>query len=248
MLGDVWKSLLDLALPRVCVVCSAKLLRMERHICWRCLSDLPVTHFQERDHNPMADRWNESIKRFTIDGDREPYSFAAALFYYSSESGFRNIAWALKYKRDIGQGRYFARILGEKLASSGLFADVDCIIPVPLHWTRLLKRGYNQSNVIAEGISPYLPSAGMLNALKRTRRTRTQTRIGIQGKAANVADAFAVKPECAGRLLTCRHILLVDDTFTTGATLASCFSALRKVLPSSIRISCATLDFVSDDL
>lgn len=239
-LRDTGVALLDLAMPRRCIVCGAELGLRERHVCMGCFADVPLTYFWTLSHNPMADRFNELIQRDLGDAF-EPYSHAAALFYYNSESSYKRIPQNLKYSRGVASGRYFAAWLGRLLASSPQFADVDLVIPVPLHWTRLARRGYNQAGVIARELAASLGAGFSPRALRRRRRTRTQTRLSGEAKARNVSGAFAAQalPKAPPR-----HILLVDDTFTTGATLNACRQALRAALPPSVRISVATLAYV----
>lgn len=179
---------------------------------------------------------------------KENYAYAAALFFYRAESDYRHITQRIKYDGNIEAGVFFGNILGEKLASGTLFQDVDLIIPVPLHWRRQWERGYNQAQVIAEGISAWLGAPVRSDILIRSRSTRTQTRLSIEEKSLNVKNAFrlhkrlrtSTPPELTG----IRHILLVDDVFTTGSTLMACFTALRSAFPPSVRISVATLGFV----
>ena len=234
-LQDFVTALGDLVLPRHCFVCGRRLTLAERHLCLDCRSDLPYTHFWERTHNPMADRYNAAIREQIPDGVEEAYGHAAALFYYNSESGYKNIPQALKYRSALGLGREFAAQLGARLASSGPFADVDLVVPVPLHWRRRWGRGYNQAAVIAERVAVRC----CRTVLKRLRYTSSQTTGGMERKASNVAGAFRVVDR-----VEARHILLIDDTFTTGSTLAACHQALRQVYPPSVRISVATLSYV----
>ena len=237
-------ALLDLVLPRVCVVCERTLLLQERHICLNCLADLPETHFAKLGRNPMADKFNARIA-----GDRyEPYAFAAALFYYSADSGYSRITQALKYHRDFGAGKFFAHLLGRSLVSSELFAGVDLVVPVPLHWTRLWSRGYNQAEIIARELAATLSAPCRTDLLRRCRRTATQTRLGGEEKSANVAGAFRATKKAAS-LATgdgISHILLVDDVFTSGATLGECHKALRETFGSSTRISAVTLAYAGE--
>ena len=167
------------------------------------------------------------------------YFRAAALMYYREGDGYRNILRALKYDGDIRAGRKYSRMLGSFLASSELFRDVDTVVPVPLHWRRLLSRGYNQSAVIAREIARSLNATYAPSVLRRTRRTTSQVHRSFADRSRNVLGAFS-----AGKIPpSARHILIVDDTFTTGSTLAACTLALLNALPadSGIRISVVTL-------
>lgn len=206
---------------------------------------------------------------------RIDYVFAAALFFYRAESGYRRIPYQIKYHGDIPAGRFFGQMLGEKIASAEHFADVDTVIPIPLHWTRKWSRGYNQAEIIAREVASALGAELRTDILERCRRTRTQTKLTIEGKAANVQGAFSVRPGIINSVRTtdsnnslrpitncpprpCRnkadaygpagpkHLLLVDDVFTTGSTLHACYAALREVFPPSVRISVATLAFVGE--
>ena len=237
---------IDLLLPRTCIVCGGRLLRREKHLCLSCISDLPLTHFWDMSRNPMADRLNELIQE-SMGEERENYAYAAALFFYHSEAGYRQIPYQIKYHGNTDAGRHFGYILGRKLISSTLWSDVDMVIPVPLHWTRRWKRGYNQAEVIARGVAEAMGKPMRTDIMVRNRRTRTQTKVDVDMKGRNVAGAFSVKEEAAmifrngGNV---RHILLVDDVFTTGSTLHACFCALREVFPPAVRISVVTLGLV----
>ena len=235
----------DILLPRLCVVCGKRLLLDEEHICLECLADMPQTFFWTMSHNLMADRFNEIIEGSSKaeDGSRERYAYAAALFFYQSEADYRLIPYQIKYHGNIDAGRYFGRMLGRRLASSGQYADVDLIVPVPLHWTRRWKRGYNQAEAIASGVAEAMGVQLRTDILKRIHRTKTQTKVSVSEKAENVSGAFAV---CEDKVASdsYRHILLIDDIFTTGSTMGACFFALREGFPIDVRISVATLGFV----
>ena len=248
----------DFILPRVCVVCGERLLMKEHVICLHCLADLPLTHFWKQKHNPMADRFNAVIqhgleeawdgKEWTInclqkDGTREVYAFAASLFFYNHDARYRHILYRLKYEGQTDVGRYFGKMLGAKLTLSSAFKDVDYVMPVPLHWTRKWKRGYNQAEIIAREVADALGIPMSRGILYRRRKTQTQTKLDIKGKANNVAKAFDVRVS-ERNCPKMKHILLIDDVFTSGATLHSCFVALRTIFPPSVRISVATLAFV----
>ncbi len=199
------------------------------------------------------------------------YVHAVALFDFVKDGeggnagGYRNITYRLKYSRDIREGRFFAAMLGERVAAAEWFSDVDTVVPVPLHWTRRLRRGYNQAEVIASEVAKALGARLRTDVLERRRRTSTQTKLGVEEKARNVRGAFAVGKKFRRRLhkpatsdgasssnkipeernsVTARHILLVDDVFTTGSTLYNCWRPLHDFFGPSVRISVATLGVV----
>ena len=158
----------------------------------------------------------------------EPYSYAAALFFYDRHANYRRITQALKYNGNLGVGRFFGDMLGERLSGSPMFADVDLVVPVPLHPLRRWRRGYNQAEIIARAIAARLGAPCDPSVLVRRRYTRTQTRLSVEEKAANVRTAFSVPDP--SRLLGFHHILLIDDVYTTGATLNACRRTLREAL------------------
>ena len=249
----------DLVMPRACLACGCRLGMRERHQCLSCSADVPYTRFWLAAHNPLADRFNAVLERHR---GTEPmdYAYAAALIYY--KGAYRAIPRALKYQGDLAAGRHYGALLGRRLAAAPHFADIDLVIPVPLHWTRLRSRGYNQAEILARALVDAFraaPDEGPVvrtDLLVRARRTRTHTRVSVDQKAQNVASAFQVParfplwarflslsksiPESPADILaSARHILLVDDTFTTGATLYACYAALRPF--TTARISIATL-------
>lgn len=292
--GNVLTALADLFLPRLCCVCGGELGRNERYICLNCLADMPLTLNWLVRRNPMAERFNALIAGHDVqemeacppDGANElispesdasaedcfsKYVDAVALFDFvkngecGNGGGYRNITYRLKYSRDVREGRFFAAMLGERAAAAEWLSDVDTVVPVPLHWTRRLRRGYNQAEVIASEVAKALGARLRTDILERRRRTSTQTKLGVEEKARNVRGAFAVsrnfrrrfhKPETTDgassssnihgerNLVTVRHILLVDDVFTTGSTLYNCWRPLHDFFGSSVRISIATLGVV----
>lgn len=223
----------DIIIPRYCSVCGRRLFPNERYICIYCMGDFPFTYNWKATRNSMADRFNNLICNDAPDNasDRkEPYAYAAALFLYRDDAPYREIQHRLKYKGDTGIGRHFARLLGERLAAAGHFSDADTVIPVPLHWTRKWTRGYNQAEIIAREIASCTGARLCTGILERKHRTRTQTKLSTEEKMENVRNAFSVRKRHKEKLLSCRHMILVDDVFTTGATMYSCFRTIREAM------------------
>ncbi len=276
---NVLTALADLFLPRLCCVCGNELGRNERYICLNCLADMPITLNWLVRRNPMAERFNALIagheasepdgmnERISPESDVlgvecfSRYVYAVALFNFVKDGGYRNITYRLKYSRDISEGRFFAAMLGERVSRAEWLSDVDTVIPVPLHWTRRLRRGYNQAEVIASEVAKALGARLRTDILTRCRRTTTQTKLGVEEKSRNVSGAFALnrhfvrhydtevhsqQDEADGSAVgrNVSHILLVDDVFTTGSTLYNCWKPLHDFFGVSVRISIATLGVV----
>lgn len=252
------RGIADLVMPRRCICCGRPLFLHEDRLCTCCRADLPETLFWKRALNPMSEAFNAMLQRNIDEAEGtpayQPPGLAAALFYY--RGGYRNLTRSLKYHRDFGTGRYAARLLGRRLAESPLFADVDLVVPVPLHRRRRWTRGYNQAEVIAGELAAALGVPLCRRLVTRRRRTRSQTGFDREGRLRNVRGSFAVRRggRAAGVLQKVSHILLVDDVYTTGATLAACERALRLAAPAArtdrwgenriLRISAATLAYV----
>lgn len=244
-------DLTEVIFPRFCTVCGRRLDRHESHLCIYCAAEIPFTDYWNRRENKMADRLNsliqkdiESLAEECGAAAHEQYSYAAALFFYRDDSGFSRIPQKLKYHGDLKLGRHFGAMLGARLAQSALFSDVDMVIPVPLHWARRWRRGYNQAAVLGRETAAKLGTEMREDILVRHRRTGTQTKLGTKDKMRNVEGAFRVRDGAEKACCEAGHILLIDDVFTSGATIRECHRALREKCGPGIRISAATLAFV----
>ena len=225
-LRDSLKGLRDLFWPRRCCVCERGLDIDEEDICPECFSDIPLTYFWDWDENPAFEKLREkaSVKA------------AACLFFFHHGAPYNHIMHSIKYGGGRLLGYRLGFILGRHLAGSGRFGSIDAVTSVPLHPLRRFKRGYNQAEVIARGIAAAmgLPYTG--NLLVRRRYTRSQARLATEEKARNVSGAFRLRENEAKKMAglgTC-HILLVDDTLTTGATLGECACALCEKFAVSV--------------
>ena len=135
----------------------------------------------------------------------------------------------------------FETYMGHEIAMTPWMQDIDIVIPVPLHWRRKWTRGYNQAEIIGAEVASVLGAQLRTDILKRKRHTKTQTKLDISEKASNVKGAFQAAETTIEGI---RHVLLIDDVFTSGNTLGECFMALREVFPTDVRISVATLGFI----
>lgn len=234
------KAAFDLILPRTCTVCGRILNQGENHICLVCDMDFPYTHFELCSHNRMADYYNERLCE-KLDGFYIPYQWAISLMTYHSGSDYSRIPWALKYNSNLACGRFFARRLAEKIKLAPWLEDIDLIIPVPVHLKRRWTRGYNQAEVIACEVGRCLNVRVESRILVKSRYTKSQVKVDTASRAGNITGSFRLLRNRDGVLKNARHILLVDDVFTTGATLSECHKTIRTALDGTVRISIATL-------
>lgn len=227
LLNDIW----EFFFPRYCVVCGKRLLLGEEHLCVNCLCALPRIRFQNQEKNEIAKLLWGKI----------PIERASAFLYYSKGGDVRELLFQLKYYGNQKIGYFMGRCMAQELISTGFFDGVEGIIPVPLHDRKRKSRGYNQSELLAEGISSIVQIPLFKNVLRRKQYTETQTHKSNYERWNNVMDVFeGVSLE----RLSCKHVLLVDDVLTTGATLVACADAFRGV--EGIRISVLTLAWAAE--
>lgn len=239
-LKEIVSCVLDTILPRHCIVCDRVLKKDEEKLCIFCLAEMPLTGFWSMKRNEMADKLNLKLSGFT-----NRYINACALYYYTEGAGYDKISQSLKYSGDIRIGQIAGKILGNKLDSSEVFKGIDAVIPVPLHCFRKWKRGFNQAEVIAGEVAKSIGAEMINDALIRHRSTVSQTSLSIEEKRINVEGAFRINPRCNFRTKGYKKILIVDDVFTTGATMSECYKALKQELPDNVDICIATLGYVT---
>ncbi len=229
MMPSLWTRILDLIAPRVCVVCGNRLGITEHTVCSSCYLHLPRTTFQFTPYdNPMTQLfWGLS-----------PVTHAAALLFYEPHGEVARLVYDLKYadRPDIGED--MGRMMAEELRIAGYFDGVDMIVPVPLSPKRMRQRGYNQSEMLAQGISEMAHIPINTRALRRKHFRQSQTTLMRHQRQENVADLFQLGKTDG---LEGKHILLVDDVCTTGATLTACARVLDTI--PRLRLSVLTLAF-----
>ena len=217
-----WISdLIDLIFPRHCCVCGETLSRQEHDICLNCLYTL---HKIEPHHKKEI----EQIFWGKIDIER-----AASFMYYRKGSPYNALMHKLKYKDAPEVGTRLAEMAAKELMDSGFFDGITRIVPLPLSKKKLRKRGYNQSEYIAMGLSNITGISVDNSLVKRDIANETQTHKNRDERWENVKDIFSVNGNVS---LENEHILLVDDILTTGATICSCAATLQKECGCKISI------------
>lgn len=227
MLRSWLADFVGLVFPRLCPACREPLARGEAHLCTGCRAELPYTDFHRLppEANPLGRRFWGKL----------PVRHALSYLQFVRQGRVQRLLHGLKYggQRDVGTA--LGHLYGAELAAAGLTADFDLIVPVPLHPRKLAKRGFNQAEVFAEGLSaglalPWAP------VLRRTAHTATQTKKNRAERWDNVATVFEAADAAA---VAGRRVLLVDDVLTTGATLEACGAAL--LAAGALEISIATI-------
>ncbi len=213
---DLASDVLGLILPRRCAGCDNALYRNEKDLCGMCLEDLPRARMLADPQNPVAQLfWG-----------RVPLEGAGALLRFNRGGKVQRRLHRLKYKGDRHVGLGLGRLMGEEASQSPCYADVDTVMAVPLHRRKERMRGYNQAQVIADGLRETWPLKPAGRELMRVLHTSTQTKRSRIDRWLNVQEAFTVGKSSQ---LENAHVLLVDDVVTTGATLESCARALLQV-------------------
>lgn len=216
-----FKDLMNTVFPDTCLACHSALRQGEPELCTSCRLALPLTN-HHKDHE------NEFWKKFSA---TLPIAHALAYLKFQKRGVTQKIVHALKYYQNQEIGIMVGKWHGSVLHEEGY--RFDLILPVPLHKSRLAKRGYNQSDCFAEGLAASLQTNWSATLLKRNKATETQTRKERHERWANVANIFEVTnpQEIKGR-----NIAIVDDVVTTGSTLDTCARAVLAYEPKSISL------------
>lgn len=222
----LFDDLISLFYPRLCAGCSTPLVKGEDVLCLNCLADLPRTNNHIHEDNPV----------FQLFIGRVNITLAASFCHFDKGGRLQHLLHQLKYKGNREVGRKMGNLFGYDLIQNSLFQDIDAIIPVPLHPKKEKKRGFNQSVEICKGLSESMNRPVISGNLVREVHTASQTRKGRFERWENVSGIFNVKNEAS---LTGKHLLLVDDVVTTGATLEACCEPLLNI--PGVRVSIATL-------
>jgi ComF family protein len=219
-------QLVNLFFPKTCQACNHVLTDYEAHICVKCRHELPLTNYHyERP---------EVVKKIFY--GRVELEAATALFYFHKQGAVQHLLHNLKYKGQEQLGQVFGVWLGAELQESSYFKSIDVVIPVPVHSKKLKQRGYNQVALFAKLLAKSLNARYVDTVLLKSMNTKTQVFQSREERFQSVANSFYAK-----KLSTIdgKHVLLVDDVITTGATIEACALVLNS--GAKIRLSLATI-------
>jgi ComF family protein len=228
-LKDIKESFVHLLFPHICAGCGNDIISPESVLCLRCLANLPETGFEIHPDNPAEKIFRGRLK--ILNG--------TAQYYFTKESLVQRLMHQLKYKGNKELGKQWGRLMGESLKKSKRY-DVDALIPLPLFPAKEKKRGYNQSAVICEGMKESMNIPVLYDVITRPQFTETQTKKGRIERWKNIEGKFEL---VHAEAIRGKHILLVDDVITTGATMEACGAELLKA--ENVRLSIATLCIAS---
>lgn len=219
----VLSDFINLFYPNICLVCHDGLARGEEVVCTACLYHIPRTRYWESVDNPVA----------KIFWGRVNIEDACSYFFFTKGSKYRKLLHQLKYNGRSDIGVKLGEEFGRELYNIPNYSSINAIIPVPLHPKRLKQRGYNQAEMIANGLSKSMKIPVITDVLIRSQYTQTQTKKTREERVKNVSDAFTITN---AEKVANKHILLVDDVVTTGATLEVCANTLLDKTSSKVSI------------
>lgn len=225
MFKEIFKAISHVVYPNLCEGCGTDVVN-NSSICSQCFTTLPFTNYQLSNDNPVAKIFYGRVK----------IENAFSLLYFTKESLVQHLIAQLKYKNNQNVGVYLGELLGIELQKNKHFSSIDAIIPLPLNDKKQFKRGYNQAALIAQGIENITQVPIWNNIVARVKNTVTQTHENRINRWQHMEDVFALIDIAA---IENKHILLVDDVITTGATLESCAHALLEA--NNCKVSMATV-------
>jgi ComF family protein len=227
-LKTIWNDFTHLFYPQICAGCGSDVITADAPLCIRCIASLPITNFHFHSGNQVE----------KIFWGRLPLTHATSLCYFNSGSLIQTLLHQLKYKGNKELGYFLGRLMGETFQQSNHFSHLDALIPLPLFRSREKKRGYNQAAILCEGMAEVMRLPLLTDAVVRVAATTTQTKKNRMERWDNIEGRFALNnPE----QLSGKHVLLIDDVITTGATLEACGAELLKV--TGLQLSIATLAY-----
>ena len=214
-----FRDLTHLVYPSTCINCSAELSRIESHCCNFCLEHLSYTYFE---------KYNDPTQLDQLFWGRIKVQSSFALMYFEKEKISQKILHELKYGHNPDIGIMMGRLIAEKLQKTGILNGAETLLPVPIHSRKRFGRGYNQSEMIARGLSQVTGLGIEEDIVRKVRHTGSQTRRGRFLRWDNVSENFTVK---GCRVPEHTHYVIVDDVITTGATIDAMVNVLKENYP-----------------
>jgi ComF family protein len=229
ILGKTVSSLAHLLFPELCLICGTEISSNEKQICLSCLDEFPKSKLTADDNeSPLQQLFWGRVKIENV------YSWLV----YSKESSTKTLLHQIKYKDNPHLARAIGTKLGKEIADFDWVKTIDAFIPVPIHPKKEFVRGYNQSEELAKGIKEIIDKPIDNLFLKRTLHTESQTKKGRFGRWDNIENAFRSNKNVAAY----KHIAIVDDVITTGATMERIIHQIHKNNPE-LRVSLISLAF-----
>ena len=228
-MNPILADILDFIFPRRCHICDGSLAKHERFACTDCLHRIPRSGYHRRTLNPMEERF----------AGITPFEKGTGHFLYNRDSPLSILIQDMKYRGFSDIGDMLGELAASELFPTGFFTDVDLIVPVPMHFLKQMKRGYNQTHHIARGISVATGLPVSLT-LKAVRSHKTQTALSREERLRNTSGMFRVADPS---VIEGKHVLLVDDVCTTGSTLISAGEALAAARPSAVTLFTLAVTF-----
>ncbi|NVJ88729.1 MAG: ComF family protein [Flavobacteriaceae bacterium] len=225
---SVFSDLFHIFYPKLCAGCNQKLTKNEFVVCTICRNDLPQTNIKDFKNNKIIDAFYGKVL----------IEKAYALLFYRKENVTKKLIQELKYKGNEDIGVFLGNWLGEFLKEQKEFNEIDVIVPVPLHKKRLKSRGYNQVIKFGERISFYINRPLVSDKLVRVSATKTQTLKSRFERFTNLDTKFMLYDH---RFFIGKHVLLVDDVITTGATLEACAKEFSNI--KACKVSVVTMAY-----
>jgi ComF family protein len=222
--SSILSPLLHFMYPHNCLGCGSDIIQKENFLCLECTNDLPHTGFALHANNPVE----------KIFWGRIPVVACMSEFYFSKDSIIQNCIHEFKYRGNRKVGLFLGNLIGKSLLNSTRFSNIDALVPLPLFLQKEFKRGYNQSTLLCEGIHQILNIPLITKNVLRIVHTETQTKKGRIQRWENVEKSFSVLDPGS---LKGKHILLVDDVITTGATLEACGAEILKAGDTALSIA-----------
>lgn len=208
-----FKNFIHIFFPPLCVCCNERLYEKEEYICIDCLLNLPLCYEEFKEISSLDQKL---VGLF-------PYEQAKFWAYYEKDNSLQKIIHQIKYHKNKDLASIIGALAAKHYLNSNFFDNIDYLVPIPLHPKRLKSRTFNQAEKICEGISS-VTSIPLLNtAFQRTKNNVSQTKFAKQERSENVKNIFRCIDHSQ---LQNKHILIVDDVITTGATIQSLVSAI----------------------